>query len=115
MNDSDIDPFVFETLQANAGADFAAQLIEAFAEEAPLLAEQMRAAAAAGDSAQFENIAHGLKSNGVTFGAGRLTALAAGLERQGIVMGEDAVWAALEELAAEIARVVQALRKAAQS
>ena len=113
MNDSDIDPFVFETLQANAGADFAAQLVEAFAEEAPLLAGQMRAAAAIGDATQFENIAHSLKSNGVTFGAGRLTALAAGLERQGVAMGE-AGQAALDELAAEIANVVRALRAAAQ-
>ncbi len=122
MNPPLINPLVFEALQANAGADFVLQLIEAFAEEAPLLTRQLRGAAAAGDAAQFETIAHSLKSNGVTFGAGRLAAMAGRLEWQGLATHQDAIGAeidaaidaAIDELAAEIAAVIPALRAAAR-
>lgn len=107
-----IDPLVFEALQANAGADFVLQLIEAFAEEAPLLTSQLRGAAAAGDAAQFETIAHSLKSNGITFGARRLAELAGRLEWQGLAVNDVDIEAAIAALAAEIAAVVPALRAA---
>jgi HPt (histidine-containing phosphotransfer) domain-containing protein len=117
-----IDLLVFEALQANAGAEFVLQLVEAFAEEAPLLAQQLRAAAASRDGAQFETIAHSLKSNGVTFGAERLAEMAGRLELQGLT-GESAqtdaatdtaIDAAVGELVAEIAAVVLDLRAMAR-
>jgi HPt (histidine-containing phosphotransfer) domain-containing protein len=114
MNQPLLDPLVFEALQANAGADFVLQLIDAFAEEAPRLTAQLRGAAAAGDGLQFETLAHSLKSNGVTFGAGRLAALAGRLEWQGLASDEAATGAAINELATEIAAVVLALRAAAR-
>jgi HPt (histidine-containing phosphotransfer) domain-containing protein len=114
MNPSKIDPLVFEALQANAGADFVLQLLEAFAEEAPRLAQQLRVAAAAGDGAQFETLAHSLKSNGVTFGAARLAALAGRLELQGLGADGPAIAALLDDLTAEIAAVSLALRAAAR-
>lgn len=117
MNHPAIDPLVFEALQANAGAEFVGQLVEAFADEAPQLTHQMRVAAAAGDETQFETIAHGLKSNGVTFGALRLTELAARLERRGLVAGDvagEAIAVALDELAAEVTALVVVLRAAAR-
>ena len=109
-----IDLFVFEALQANAGADFVLQLVEAFAEEAPQLTQQLRAAAAAGEANKFETIAHSLKSNGVTFGAARLSEQAARLEWQGLAAAPAVIAAAIDELAAEIAALVPALRAAAR-
>ena len=112
-----IDLFVFEALQANAGADFVLQLVEAFAEEAPQLTQQLRAAAAAGEANKFETIAHSLKSNGVTFGAARLSEQAARLEWQGLAAAPAAapeIAAAIDELAAEIAALLPALRAAAR-
>lgn len=114
MNQPLIEPLVFEALQANAGADFVLQLLEAFAEEAPQLAQQLREAAAGGDSAQFETIAHSLKSNGVTFGAARLAELAGRLECHGLAGGPAAISAAIDELSAEIAAALLALQAAAR-
>ncbi|WP_310385737.1 Hpt domain-containing protein [Roseateles sp.] len=108
-----IDTFVFEALQANAGADFVLQLVEAFAEEAPQLTQQLRAVAAAGQASEFETIAHSLKSNGVTFGAARLSELAARLEWTGLAAAPEMA-AAIDELAAEIAALLPALRAAAK-
>jgi HPt (histidine-containing phosphotransfer) domain-containing protein len=109
-----IDPLVFEALQANAGADFVLQLVEAFAEEAPLLATQLRGAAAAGDAAQFETIAHSLKCNGVTFGASTLAELSSRLEWLGLAAEGAAIEAAIDELTAVLMAVLTQLRAAAQ-
>lgn len=99
-------PLVFEALQAHAGADFARQLVETFAEEAPTLIAKLRSAAVAGDAESFETAAHCLKSNGVTFGALRLADMAGRLEWQGLAAGSRAV----DELAAELATAVVTLR-----
>ncbi|MFN0182372.1 MAG: Hpt domain-containing protein [Aquabacterium sp.] len=97
---------VFEALQANAGADFVCQLVEAFADEAPGLVVQLHRAAAAGDAAAVETMAHTLKSNGVAFGAARLSEMAGRLEWQ----GQAADRAAIDQLAAEVELVVPQLR-----
>ncbi len=105
-----IDTLVLEALQANAGADFVLTLVEAFAEEAPGLLAELRAAAALRDTERFETAAHALKSNGVTFGATRLAEMARRLEWAGRV----AESAAVDELAAELAAAVVALRAMAR-
>lgn len=105
-----IDARVFEALQANAGADFVLTLIDAFAEEAPLLMDGLRQAAAAGDGEGFETAAHTLKSNGITFGATRLAEMARGLEWQGAAAGD----AAVQALAAELDDTLAALRALAR-
>lgn len=110
MNPPRIQMLVFESLQANAGADFVRQLVEAFADEAPTLIVQMRQACAAGDAEGFETTAHSLKSNGIAFGATRLVELAGRLERQGLGGGSGAI----DELAAELTAVVPGLRALAQ-
>ena len=109
-----IDPRTFETLQANAGADFVLTLIEAFASEAPRLLAALKTAAAQGDAAGFEDAAHTLKSNGVTFGATRLADMAHQLEWIGHV-GETGETGAVDALAAELDASLLALRELAQS
>jgi HPt (histidine-containing phosphotransfer) domain-containing protein len=106
MHPAPIAVLVFEALQANAGADFVRQLVEAFAYEAPLLIDQLRSAAAQGDSEGFETTAHSLKSNGITFGASRLAEMAGGLELQGLSADRGAV----DQLANEVAAAVASLR-----
>jgi len=110
MNPPRIQLLVFESLQANAGADFVRQLVEALADEAPTLVLQLRRAAAAGDAPSFETAAHSLKSNGITFGAARLAELARRLEWQGLRAGSGAI----DPLAAELEAVLAELRTLAQ-
>ena len=111
MDPSQVDVLVFEALQANVGADFVRQLVEAFAHEAPDLIAQMRSAMAAGDPTRLETLAHGLKSNAVAFGATRLAQMAARLERAGLPAGARAVDALADETTAALAQ----LRRLAQA
>lgn len=105
-----IDHRAFEALQANAGADFVLTLIEAFAEEAPQLLAALRAAASPGDALHFEDAAHSLKSNGVTFGAARLAEMARRLEWQG--PGTDG--GEVDALEVELDAALRALRALAR-
>ena len=107
---SSVDAAVFRQLQQSAGAEFVAELVGTFLEEAPRMIEQLIAAMAAGDAEQFRRVAHSLKSNSQTFGAMRLGELARGLELAGVekVIAEDA--AAVATLAAEYQRVARELQ-----
>jgi HPt (histidine-containing phosphotransfer) domain-containing protein len=84
MGCSEIDPHVFDELQANAGADFVADLVETFAEEAPGLLAQMRGALADGAAERFRRAAHSITSNSQTYGATRLAEMARALELGGL-------------------------------
>ncbi len=106
-----IDPHTFDELQANAGADFVAELVDTFAEEAPLLLSELHAALAAGAAERFRRAAHSLKSNGNTFGATRLATMALALELGGL----PADASALDALAPEIDATLAALRTLARS
>lgn len=110
MNQSVIDPHTFDELQANAGADFVAELVDTFAEEAPLLLAELRGALAAGAAERFRRAAHSLKSNSSTFGATGLAAMARALELGGLA--RDA--AALDLLAPEVETALAALRALAR-
>ena len=99
MNDAAIDPHTFDELQATAGADFVRTLVDVFAEEAPRLVAEMRAALVAGTPERFVRAAHCLKTDSRTFGATRLAAAARALEHVGA--GTDA--AAIDALVPEIA------------
>ncbi len=110
MNNPVIDPHVFDELQANAGADFVADLVDTFGEEAPPLVAEMRAALEVGDAERFRRAAHSLKSNGSTFGATRFAALARELELGGLPAGSEAV----DAFALELAPTLAALRAAAR-
>lgn len=110
MIQSHVDVLVFEALQANAGADFVRQLVEAFATEAPDLIAQLRSAMAAGDQARLQTLAHGLKSNGVAFGAVPFASMAASLESTGLAAGDGALDALADELVAALAQLRQMAR-----
>ncbi len=101
-----VDAFIFEALQANAGADFVLKLVDAFAEESPGLLLALRRAAEAPDGEAFETAAHTLKSNGVAFGAVRLAEMARRIEWQGLTTALDE----LDALAAELDATLAMLR-----
>jgi len=78
-----IDAQIFTELQDSAGADFVAELVQTFLEDAPGLLQTLRQAHMSGDAAGFRRAAHTLKSNGNTFGALHLAELARELEQRG--------------------------------
>jgi HPt (histidine-containing phosphotransfer) domain-containing protein len=96
-----LDHGTFQDLQETAGAEFVAELLDTFFEEAPGLLAELRHARAAGDGERFRRAAHSLKSNGQTFGALRFGALARALELQGL--NTDATQDAAAILALEAA------------
>ena len=104
-----IDIPTYRALEEAAGAEFVAELVGTFLDEAPRMTVQLAAALASGDQEAFRRTAHSLKSNGMTFGALSLGALARDLELRAeeVVRSGDA--SALDALLAEHARVAQAL------
>ena len=110
MNHTVIDPHTFDELQANAGADFVAGLVDTFTEEAPRLLAELHSALAAGAAERFRRAAHSLKSNSNTFGATRLAAMARALELGGL----PADVAAVDALAPEIEITLAALQALAR-
>jgi histidine phosphotransfer protein HptB len=104
-----IDPTVFADLQAAAGHDFVAELVQTFGEEAPALLAELRQAQAAGAADRFRRAAHSLKSNSNTFGATRMAELARTLELGGMPAG-GAAPDALDALEAEFKRTLAALK-----
>lgn len=100
-----IDGSTFTELQETAGADFVAELIATFLEEAPRMLAELRRAQGAEAADAFRRTAHSLKSNSHTFGAGRLAEMARELELGGLAIGT----APLDALDAEYQRVARAL------
>ena len=101
-----IDLAVFRELQATAGEDFVAELVDTFIEEAPGMFEALRAAIAAGNAEGFRRAAHSLKSNSLTFGATALAAQARALELGGLGTAAD-----VDALAATFAQAAAALQE----
>ena len=66
------------------GAEFVGELVDTFLEEAPGMLAELRSARADGNAERFRRAAHSLKSNGNTFGALSLAALARELELKGL-------------------------------
>ena len=110
MSDPVIDAATFAELQDSAGAEFAAELVGTFFEEAPGMLAELRSARTAGDADRFRRAAHSLKSNANTFGALRLAALARELELKGLDAEPARDVTALAELDAEYARAAAALK-----
>ena len=107
MNQATIDMAVFSELQEAAGAEFVAELVTTFFEEAPAMLAELRAAQAAGNADAFRRAAHSLKSNSNTFGATRLGEMAREIELGGLVA--DA--APVDALEAEYRLAVAALQE----
>ena len=105
MAEPTLDTAVFAELAETAGSDFIAELAATFMEEAPLMLAELRAAQAAGAVDRFRRAAHSLKSNGLTFGATRLGAMARVLEQGGLISQTGP----LDALEQEYQRVAAAL------
>ena len=80
MSNEVIDRAVYADLQATTGAEFAAELLDTFLEEAPGMLAELRSAGSEGQSERYRRAAHSLKSNANTFGAIRLATLAREIE-----------------------------------
>ena len=109
MDTAIIDPGTFVELQEAAGADFVAELVGTFLEEAPSMLAELRNALAHRDAERFRRAAHSLKSNSQTFGALALGALAREIELQGLNADPARDAAALAALDAAYAQVAVAL------
>ena len=103
-----IDRATFDALKAATGADFVPELIDTFLDDAPRMLADLRAALAARDAEKFRRTAHSLKSNGNTFGALTLGAMARTLELEGMAKADEPA-SSLAALDREYARVTAAL------
>src|SRR5437764_3567795 len=110
MSDSPIDPAVYAGLQATTGAEFVAELVDPFLEEAPGMLAELRSARAQGDAERFRRAAHSLKSNANVFGAVNLAAMARELELKGLDPEPARDAAALAALEAEHGRAAALLK-----
>ncbi len=111
MAETTIDGATFKELQETAGAEFVAELVDTFLEEAPQMVKELRTALAAGEADKFRRAAHSLKSNSNTFGATRLGEMARDLELKGLVAARAGGAELLDELSHEYARVAAALKR----
>ncbi len=80
MSEAVIDRVAFDSLKDSVGADYIAEVVNAFTEEVPQLLAQLHRAFLANDAETFRRAAHSIKSNAATFGAMPLSALARELE-----------------------------------
>ena len=110
MSSTVIDAAVFSELQASAGSEFVAELVDTFFEEAPLMLAELRSARAAGNDERFRRAAHSLKSNSQTFGAMALGQMARALELAGPSSDAQQDAAALDALDAAYAQAAAALQ-----
>jgi HPt (histidine-containing phosphotransfer) domain-containing protein len=110
MDEPVIAPAVYAALQDTVGAEFAAELVDTFLEEASGMLAELRSARAADHADRFRRAAHSLKSNSGTFGASRLAALARELELKGLDADPARDIDALATLDAEYARAAAALK-----
>ena len=107
-----VDFGVFSELRATTGAEFVADLVGTFCEEATALLAELRSASASGDAVRCKRIAHSLKSNANTFGATQLASMARGIEGKGL--GANPL-AEIDGLDREFARVAAALKDLAHA
>ena len=110
MDESVINKAVYAALQNTVGAEFAAELVDTFIEEASGMLAELRSARAENHAERFRRAAHSLKSNSNTFGALRLAALARDLELKGLNSVPTRDVDALAALEAEYARAATALK-----
>jgi len=110
MDESVIDKAVYAELEVTAGAEFVAELVDTFIEEASGMLAELRSARTENHAGRFRRAAHSLKSNGNTFGALKLAAIARDLELKGLDADPARDMAALAALDAEYARAAAALK-----
>jgi PAS domain S-box-containing protein len=104
-----IDRTAFDQLVATMDRAFAAELIDTFVEDGRELIATLQRALADGNLDDFRRAAHSLKSSSETLGAAPLAGLARELETRARAGSLDGAAERIEPLAAEYARVVDAL------
>jgi histidine phosphotransfer protein HptB len=110
MDEPVIDRAVYAELQDTTGAEFLAELVDTFIEEGSGMLAELRGAHADGNAERFRRAAHSLKSNGNTFGALKLAALAREFELKGMDADPTRDVAGLTALEAEYARAAAELK-----
>ena len=110
MDELVVDRAVYSELRDTTGAEFVAQLVDTFLEEGAGMLAELRGACADGNAERFRRAAHSLKSNGRTFGAVKLTALAREFELKGLDADSTRDLAGLAALEAEYARAAAELK-----
>jgi HPt (histidine-containing phosphotransfer) domain-containing protein len=110
MDESAIDRAVFSELRDRTGSEFVAELVDTFIEEGPVMLAELRDARADGNVERFRRAAHSLKSNGNTFGALKLAALARDFELKGLDSEPSRDAADLAALEAEYVRAAAELK-----
>jgi len=108
MADDLIDLPTLKELEETVGADFVAELVAAFLEEAPGMIAELRTTLDDGEADAFRRAAHSLKTNANTFGAQVLGAQALTLEQEGLPDSTAAI-DTLESLYVETATALQAI------
>ena len=86
------------------------ELLEIFEEDAQVHIDAMRAAASAADAVQLEKSAHSLKGSSYNMSAARLADLALELEKAGRAGELEGTGEKIDELEAELHRVIPALK-----
>ena len=110
MTSPAIDAATFDALRETTGAEFVQELVDTFLQEAPSMLDDLRRSLAAMDAERFRRAAHSLKSNGSTFGALELAAVARDLELSGAAQVSGRGPQALAAVEAEYARAAAALK-----
>ena len=110
MTSPAIDAATFDELRETTGAEFVRELVDTFLQEAPSMLDDLRQSLAATDAERFRRAAHSLKSNGSTFGALELAAIARDLELSGAAQVSGRGPQALAAVEAEYARAAAALK-----
>jgi histidine phosphotransfer protein HptB len=110
MNDQVIDRTVYAELRTTTGAEFVAELVDTFLEDAPRMLAELRSALNDGHADRFRRAAHSLKSNANTFGAANLAKLARELELRGLNAEPARDAAALTDLEEAYARTAAELK-----
>jgi HPt (histidine-containing phosphotransfer) domain-containing protein len=108
MSEAIISQATFEGLTELVGEDFIGELVETFFEEAPELLAEMKRSLVEGNAETFRRAAHSLKSNGESFGAEQLAALAREMEN----LSRDG---RLEEAGAKVPQLEAAYEDAAEA
>ncbi len=98
-------------LEAMTGQSLVRELLGRFLEEAPRAVERLREALGRGDLPTFTFVAHSLKGSSSQFGALRLAALSAELERRGRSATLDGTARVLADVESEVRRLAPLLEK----
>lgn len=108
MTNQVIDQAVFADLADAMGADFAAELVQTFLDDAPNMITDLKEAFSTQDADAYRRAAHSIKSNAQVFGANALADQARDMEIGGITDSAAPV-AALEARFNEAAAALKEL------